>query len=117
MLNSDSNYGLLEKYSQINIKENLKNYVEKFEDNLNLLLENYFQNYYLNNYSLFLEYPEEIQYKINNFNNIINILINYIKQEINSIYRNKIMYNIKSTNNFISNILSSHQKYIHLYLN
>ena len=91
--------------------------METFESNLKLLSENYFHNYYLNNYSLFLEYPEEIQYKINNFNNIINILINYIKQEINSIYRNKIIHIIKSTNNFISNILSSHQKYIQIYLN
>ena len=117
LINIDSNNGLFEKLTQINIKEELKYYMETFESNLKLLSENYFHNYYLNNYSLFLEYPEEIQYKINNFNNIINILINYIKQEINSIYRNKIMHIIKSTNNFISNILSSHQKYIQIYLN
>ena len=44
-------------------------------------------------------------------------MINLTKQEINNKYRNKKVYIIKSTNNFISNMLSSHMKYILIYLN
>ena len=41
--------------------------MNNFNNNINLLKDEYYNNYYLKNYSSFLEYPEEIVYKINQF--------------------------------------------------
>lgn len=117
LLSNDSNYGLLEKLYHIDLSENIKYCIENLENNIKLLSNKYFTDYYLKNYKLFLEYPEEIQYKINNFDNIIKINIKSIKHKINNIYRNRIVNIIKSTNNFISNMLEFHKKYILMNLN
>ena len=117
LLNNDSNYGLLGKLYNVDLSEDIKYCIENLENNIKLLPDNYFTDYYLKNYKLFLEYPEEIQYKINYFDNIIKINIKSIKQKINKIYRNRIVNIIKSTNNFISNMIEIHKKYILINLN
>ena len=117
VLNNNSNLGLSDKSLNLNLKENIKYTIENLENNMKLLSENYFKNYYSNNYTSFLEYPEEIKYKIHNFNNVIKILIDSMKKEINKLYKDKIIFIIKSTNYFISNMIDSHKKYILIYLN
>jgi len=117
ILNNDSNFGLLKKILLLDLNKNVHFCNDNLENNLKLIYQNYYMNYYLKNYTSFLEFPEEIQYKINNFGNIIKIIINEIKQNINSLYRNRIINSIKSTNNYIINMLSSHKRYIVIYLN
>ena len=117
LLNNDSNFGLLNKILHLDLNKNIQFCHDNLDNNLKLISENYYMNYYLKNYSSFLEFPEEIQYKINNFDNIIKIIINETKQNTNNLYRNRIINNIKSTNNYIINMLSSHKRYILIHLN
>ena len=117
LLNNDSNIGLIQKILLLDNKKNINLCLENIDINLKILSEKYFIDYYSRNYTSFLEYPEEIEYKINNFNNVIKALINLIKQKVNVIYKNRIENIIKSVNNFIFNIVESHRKYIIIHLN
>ena len=116
LLNVDSNYGLSQRLYNINISSNINYCIDNLEKNLKLLSKTYLNDYYLQNYQSFLEYPEEIKYKINYFDNVIKESINSIKQKINDLYKNKVINIIESTNYFISDMINSHCNYILIHL-
>ena len=112
----NSNNGLFKKlYYKIGKEKEI--FINNLESNLNLLSNEYFNSFYLKSYDKFLEYPEEIIYKIKQFSNELTGYINKIKEKINNIYFNRIQNIIKSTNIFIQNLIDSDYKYILIHLN
>ena len=119
IITNDSNNGLLTKiYNQEKeIKDNIIIYINNFSENIKLLREQYYNLYYLPSYEKFLEYPEEIIYKINQFYNEAEFNINNIKSVINIIHTNRIKYIIKSTNIVIKDFIKHHVNYIKTNIN
>ena len=119
IIENDSNEGLMIKiYNQVkNVKENINIYINKFSSNIKLLKDQYYNLYYLPNYKNFLEYPEEIVYKINQFYDETLFNIDNIKSVINYIYKKRIKYIIKSTNIYINNFIKQHINYIKVNIN
>ena len=119
MILNDSNKGLLKtiNYQINNIKENIDIYLNKLSNNIKLLNEKYYNLFYLPNYDNFLEYPEEINYKINQFYNETIYNLDNIKSVVNFIYNKKIKYIIKSTNLYINNFIKNYIDYIKVNIN
>ena len=112
----NSNNGLVKKlYSKIGKDKEI--YINNLENNLNLLSNEYFNYYYLKTYDKFLEYPNEIIYKINQFSKELKENINSINEKINNIFFNRIQKIIKSTNIFIHHLIDSDYKYILIHIN
>ena len=89
LLNNNSNYGLLNKlYNKNKIEKDI--YINNLEENIKLI-DKYINIYYFENYDKFLEYPNEIMYKIKQFKNELKDNINFLKQKINNVYRNRIL--------------------------
>ena len=83
-----------------------------FNNNINLIKDQYYEYYYIKNFSNFLEYPEEIIYKINQFlNELINISI-IIKNTTNLNIQKKINSIINTTNIYMTTFLKNHFDYI-----
>ena len=117
LLTFDSNKALLEKLYNNNISSNIDYCINNLENNLKLLSKNYLIDYYFKYYQSFLEYPREIIYKINNFENVIKESIISIREKVNNLYKKKIEYIIKSSNYFISEMIDFHCKYILIHIN
>ena len=116
ILSNNSNYKLLETLYK-NSFPNISSYFTNIENNINLIQEDYFKFHYLNDYDKFLEFPEEIIFKINHFMDELNITLKSIKNNINIVYRNKITNAIKSTNQFIENLHENNFKFIEQNIN
>ena len=60
IIKEDSNNNLLIRINEKNDKifENIENYLNKLENNMNLIEKKYYSETYLNSYENFLEYPE-----------------------------------------------------------
>ena len=116
ILSNNSNYKLLENLYN-NSLTNISLYFTNIENNINLIREDYFKLHYLKDHNKFLELPEEIIIKINQFMNELNIALKSIKNNINIAYRNKITNAIKSTNQFIENFHENNFKYIEQNIN
>ena len=116
ILSNNSNYKLLENLYK-NSLPNISLYFTNIENNINLIHEDYFKFHYLKDHNEFLEFPEEIIFKINQFMNELNITLKSIKNNINYIYRNKITNAIESTNQFIENFHEKNFKYIEQNIN
>ena len=86
-------------------------FISNLENNLNLIKDNYYNLYYKKNKSEFLEYPEEIEMKINNIYNEILKLKQTIKDNINSKYELKILQVNNLSNAFINDLVSYNKKY------
>ena len=69
--------------------------LSKFENNIFEIKNDYYQNYYLKDKSDFLEYPEEIIFKLNQSKNNIQINILSVKNKINTSLNQRIKYIIK----------------------
>ena len=119
LIENDSFNGLLSKiyHQEENIRNNFSIYLEHFSDNIKLLREQYYNSNYSPNYKNFLEYPEEIVYKIEQFYDEAKFNIDNIKSVINYIYKGRINYIIKSTNIFIDNFLKNNIDYIKININ
>ena len=110
-------------YEEFKIKE--KKYISKiseyivdnFQNNIEKIKETYFFSYYLQDYKNFLEYPEEIKYKIDQFLEELKNNTNLIKDKINLLYKNKILSVIKETNIFIENMNKFNLNYIISHIN
>ena len=112
----NSNNGLFKKlFLEINKEKEI--YINNLENNVNLLSNEYFNSFYLKSYDKFLEYPNEIIYKINQFRNELDGNIYKIKEKINNIYLKRIQNIINSTNIFIQNLLESNYRYILIHIN
>jgi len=99
------------------IKEKYKiceteSYLTNLEINLNLIINDFYSLYYLNNRTEYLKYPKEIIPKINYIHNQIIKLKESIKEKINNIYNYKIMQTYNIINIFINDINKYNQKYI-----
>ena len=114
IINNNSNKGLFKRLIkfQNNIGQNINVYLKNLESNINLIKDNYFNNYYLKDYNQFLEYPEEIIYKINQFLDELIDNSDKIKDLVNLIFKKRINNIIFSTNTYISNFIEFHFKYI-----
>ena len=116
ILSNNSNYKLLENL-YINSFPNISLYFTNIETNINLIQEDYFQFHYLKDHDKFLEFPEEIILKINQFMNELNITLKSIKNNINIAYRKKITNVIRSTNQFIEKFHENNFKFIEQNIN
>ena len=90
----------------------IESFITNLENNLNLIKDNYYNLYYKKNKSEFLEYPEEIEMKINNIYNEALKLKLIIKDNINSKYEFKISQVNKLSNTFINDLIANNKKYI-----
>ena len=111
---NNSNEGLLNQIIN-EINNNFKNisyYMNNFNNNINLLKDEYYNNYYLKSNSSFLEYPEEIVYKINQFLEELIDNCKYIKDIIEINFQNRIENIVQSTNKYIYNFIKNHFNYI-----
>jgi len=117
---------LLIKYSnekifeRINKEFNISNtniYLNKLENNIIKIKESYFNNYYLIDSKDFLEYPEEIIFKIEEISEILKENNEMIKNKINYIYKKKILNIFGSTKIFINNINDFNFQYIMNHIN
>ena len=115
ILISNSNYGLFETLNK-NSNEGLF-YLNNLEKNIDLLIYDFFNSYYFISYDKFLEYPNEILYKIKQFSYEIKDNVNIIRQKIIDISMNKIINIIKTTNIFIEDFVNSNNKYILIHIN
>ena len=61
----------------------------------------FFENYYLKNFSSFLEYPDEILYKISNLEKELTFSSEIVQKQINYIIQKKILRNKKENHYFI----------------
>ena len=110
-------------YEEFNIKE--KKYISKireyiadnFQNNIEQIKDSYFISYYLQDYKNYLEYPEEIKYKIDQFMEELKNNTNLIKDKIYLLYKNKILSVIKETNIFIENMNKFNLNYIISHIN
>jgi len=114
IIKDDSNEGILNLIiNEINdTYENISFYMNNFNNNINLLKDEYYNNYYLQNYSSFLEYPEEIVYKINQFLKELIYNCKNLKNIIEINLQDRIENIVQSTNKYIFNFLKNHFEYI-----
>ena len=119
MIIDDSNKGLLSKINnQVNyIKDNIDICITKFSDNIKLLNEQYYKAFFLKDYTSFLEYPEEIIYKLHQFYDEALFNIDNIKTITNYIYQKRIKYIIKSNYIYIYNFIEHNINYIKVNIN
>ena len=110
IMNENENNNILQKIN--NIELNLNNNLHELEKNINLLNETYFNLYYLPNNEQFIEYPEEIIFKINQFQKELIYNTDNIIKVMTKIYKNRINTIKKSTNLYINNIINQDYKYI-----
>ena len=71
-INSNNSFLKTLYNSKVIINTNIDNYINKLNENINLLNNTYYDLYYLPTHDKFLEYPDEIIYKINQFKNELN---------------------------------------------
>ena len=114
IINNNTEDKFIEKIKAKNLINNSKvsEILSKFENNIFEIKNDYYQNYYLKDKSDFLEYPEEIIFKLNQSKNNIQTNILSVKNKINTSLNQRIKYIIKSTNFFIKNIIEFHFEYI-----
>ena len=115
LMSLNDNNNILQKIN--NIEENLNNNLHELEKNINLLNETYFNLYYLPNNEQFIEYPEEIIFKINQFQKELIYNTDNIIKVIDIIYKNRINNIINSTNLYINTIINEDYKYILININ
>ena len=111
-INKNSNYNLM---NNLYIKYKLCSpniFIDKLEQNVNLIKDNYYTLYYLKNKSEFLEYPKEILPKMNEISNQLVNNKQIIKDNLNSLYKSKILQVINLHNKFINGFNSYNIKYI-----
>ena len=119
LITSNSNSTILKRlnYQNIIIEQNFNNTLDIFHNNICLLKEKYLKKYFFPNYNQFIEYPREIIFKINQFQQIISANLDNIRKLMKSIYQNKINILIKSSNYYIGNFVNQHFNYILINLN
>ena len=118
IINNNSYTNLINKIEKNeNINDKIEIVLKEIRNGLEKIKDEYYDFYYLNNQSDFLEYPYEIIIKCNQIINELNDNSNYIKLTINSLYKEKIKNIIKETNYFIKEINNNNYKYISSHLN
>ena len=102
ILINDLNEKLFSKIiGKVNINNEINYCIQNLDNNIRQIYEIYYKLNRLKDYEDFLEYPEEIKYKLENILNELKKASNQIKTKINSSYNNRILNIIKSTNKLI----------------
>ncbi len=114
---NNSNKDLINFKNNEDMNDNFEIVLKEMKNNLENIKNEYYNYYYLNNQTDFLEYPHEIIYKCNQIINELNENSNYIKLTINSLYKEKIKNIIKETNYFIKEMNNNNYLYITSHLN
>jgi len=127
-------HNIFNNMMNININKNLFNEIyfinqnEKINNNINIILNQievglkkikseYYEIYYINNKTQFLEYPYEIIIKCNQILNELDNSKNNIRSSINSIYKERTKKILEQTNLFIKEINDNNYLYIISHLN
>ena len=119
-INNDSNEQLFKKFNNLkenDYKDSISNALLYFKNNVDEIENIYFKEFYLNDHKDFLEYPDEIKYKIKQFLYEIKNNSNYIKDKINLSFKSKVLRIINSTNIFIGNNIKFNFEYIIIHIN
>jgi len=117
---NDSNEQLFKKFNNLkenDYKDSISNALLYFKNNVDEIENIYFKEFYLNDHKDFLEYPDEIKYKIKQFLYEIKNNSNYIKDKINLSFKSKVLSIINSTNIFIGNNINFNFEYIIIHIN
>jgi len=91
--------------------------LEKVNKGLEKINNDFYELYYLNNKTDYLQFPYEIIIKCMQIINELNHTLNFTKTVINSIYEEKIKNIMKEIYNFINDINNNNFKYIILHSN
>ena len=111
LIDSNSNYGLLDKlYNKITNEKLI--YINNIKNNVNNLVDEYLNSYYMKDYLKFLEYPQEIIFKVKQYRNELKDTLNNITNKINYMYRNRITNILHSTNIFIEDLINLDYNFI-----
>ena len=100
------------KNDNLKFEKELELCLNQLEKNINEVEKNYYNNKFLNNHEEFLEYPDEITFKINKYKDELNFVTNKIKNKINNSYKQKINNVLKETKIFIKDIHDFNYQYI-----
>ena len=105
---------LIEKICLSNDYDNsvILNIMNKFQSNLFEINNTYYKNYYLKENQLFLEYPDEIIFKINQSVELLKDNNKIIKNKINFTFLERLKNVFSSTKIFINNINPFNLDYI-----
>ena len=117
---NDSHEQLFEKFNNLkenDYKDSIENALLDFKNNIDEIENIYFKEFYLNDHKDFLEYPEEIKYKIKQFLYELKNNSNFIKDKINLSFKSKVLSIINSTNIFIGNNIKFNLEYIITHIN
>ena len=117
---NDSHEQLFEKFNNLkenDYKDSIENALLDFKNNIDEIENIYFKEFYLNDNKDFLEYPEEIKYKIKQFLYELKNNSNFIKDKINLSFKSKVLSIINSTNIFIGNNIKFNLEYIITHIN
>ena len=101
-----------EKIAEKSLLNNINNITTKLENNIFEINNNFYQDYYLNNSNLFLEYPDEIILKLNQSVNKLKSNNEMIKNKINLSLNKRLNNIISSTIIFINDINKFNLEYI-----
>lgn len=109
--------------NEINFDEkNIEFYLQNINNKTKDMKADFFENYYLKNFSSYLEYPVEVLYKVINMENELKSSSEIVKLQINYIMNKKIWrikeenyYFIAKTQDFFSNLIKSNLKKVKIF--
>ena len=109
--------------NEINFDEkNIEFYLQNVHNKTNDIEADFFENYYLKNFSSYLEYPVEVLYKVINMENELKSSSEIVKRQINYIMNKKIWrikeenyYFIAKTQEFFSKLIKSNLKKVKIF--
>ena len=104
-------------YENFNFNKELKFCLNKLEKNIINIQNEFYINYYMNNYENFLEYPDEINFKINQYKTELEYNIENIKHLIEKTYANKIYNSLQEIKYFIQDMHNFNYQYLITNLN
>ena len=105
------------KVDHIYFDNEFKSCLNNLEKNINDIKEKYFKNIYLNSHEDFLEHPNEIIFKLEQYKIELENNIGKIKNKINKIYKNRMNNIFKETKTYIKDIHEFNYKYVLMNLN
>ena len=82
-------------------EKNFENFFKNVYNITKNIDNDFFENYYLKNFSSFLEYPDEILYKVVNFGNELKLSSEAVKKQINYLIQIKILRSRNDNHYFI----------------
>ena len=87
-------------------KEDINYFIQNISEEISNVENEFFDNYYINNYTSYLEYPDEVLFEINILGNELESFSEMIKNQINYLI-NKKLYRVKKENQYF--ILKTHE--------